>query len=180
MPLFRELTNTLTPLYQPTEVINQQAYPTVQSLLQQMRPPSLGTSFMPTGSSGVTAPADIEPLINEAAQTYNLDPGLLSAVIKQESGFKPGVVSHRGAAGYMQLMPETAKDLGVTDRFDPRQNIMGGARYLRQQMDKFGSPQLALAAYNAGPGNVQKYGGVPPFKETQNYVRNIMNMWGYR
>jgi len=109
-----------------------------------------------------------------SSQKYNLPPELVLAVIKQESGFKPNATSHCDAAGLMQLMPETACEMGVTNRYDIGQNIDGGCRYLREMLDRFdGKVDLALAAYNAGPGNVEKYGGIPPFEETQNYVESI-------
>jgi hypothetical protein len=101
-----------------------------------------------------------------------IDPDLMLRVIQQESSGNSQAQSEAGAFGYMQLMPGTAKDLGV-DRIDPVQNMRGGARYLRQQLDEFRTVPLALAAYNAGPGNVSKYGGIPPFKETINYVARI-------
>jgi hypothetical protein len=116
---------------------------------------------------------DLRAAATEAARRNNLDPDLFLRLIQQESGFQPHVTSSAGAYGPAQLMPGTAADLGVDPR-DPLQNLEGGARYLRQQMDTFGDPRLALAAYNAGPGAVQKYGGVPPYKETQNYVASIL------
>ncbi len=112
----------------------------------------------------------------ETADRYGLDVNLLLAVSWQESGFNPNAVSHAGAIGLMQLMPGTAAGLGV-DPTNPLENLDGGARYLRQQIDRFGSVELALAAYNAGPGAVQKHGGIPPFEETMNYVPKVMERW---
>ncbi len=112
--------------------------------------------------------------IQDAARETKLSEKLIRAVIKQESGGDSTAVSPKGAAGLMQLMPDTARAVGVNDRFDPRENIMGGARYLRQLVDRFGNLENALAAYNAGPGNVERHNGVPPFPETQNYVRRVL------
>jgi len=135
--------------------------------------------FVPSGvnsTSTVSADGDWSDLINQAAQRFNVPAKLIHSVIQQESSFNPQAVSQAGAAGLMQLMPGTAKFLGVDDRFDPVQNVMGGAKYLRQMLDQFDDRMdLALAAYNAGPGNVKKYGGIPPFQETQNYVKKILN-----
>ena len=111
-----------------------------------------------------------------AAEQCQIDPMLITAVMETESAFKFNALSPVGAVGLMQLMPETAAALGVNP-YDERQNIQGGAKYLRQMLDKFnGNVPHALAAYNAGPGAVQKYGGVPPYKETQNYVGRIMDI----
>jgi hypothetical protein len=112
--------------------------------------------------------------IIEAARKFDVDAALVSAVIKAESDYNPRIVSHKGARGLMQLMPATAKRFGVTNSFDPRENIHGGTRYLRWLLKKFdGNADLAVAAYNAGEGNVWKYDGVPPFRETVNYINRI-------
>ena len=126
-----------------------------------------------TGSgAGANTPFAAE--IDAAAAKYGVDPALLRGLIKAESGFNPKAGSHAGAQGLMQLMPATARALGCNDPWNPAQNIDAGTRYLKQQLDRFGGDvKLALAAYNAGPGAVQRYGGVPPYAETQNYVQKV-------
>jgi soluble lytic murein transglycosylase-like protein len=126
-------------------------------------------------------PEDFDEYINQvAAETSSqygveITPNLIKSVIKQESGFNPDATSHAGAQGLMQLMPATAKSLGVFNSMNPYQNVKGGAKYLAQMLQKFdGSLQKALAAYNAGPHAVEKHGTIPPYKETQNYVASIM------
>lgn len=116
----------------------------------------------------------MDAIFEEAADLYDVPLNLLKAMGKAESGFDANAVSSAGAQGVMQLMPATARSLGVEDPFDARSNIMGGAKYISQQLKKYnGNIDLALAAYNAGSGNVAKYGGVPPFKETRNYIQRI-------
>jgi soluble lytic murein transglycosylase-like protein len=131
-------------------------------------------SAAPVSGAGASSAFDSE--INAAAASNGIDPALLKGLVSQESGFNPSARSGAGAVGLTQLMPGTASALGVTNPFDPAQSLQGGAKYLREQLDRFGGDQtLALAAYNAGPGAVQKYGGVPPYAETQNYVTSVMS-----
>jgi soluble lytic murein transglycosylase-like protein len=121
----------------------------------------------------------VEHCIQEASSRYGLNPSLIRSVIRAESDFQPRAVSPSGAQGIMQLMPETAKALGVRNPFDVRQNIDGGARYLRQMLDEFGGDvKLALAAYNAGPGAVRQHNGRVPYPETRQYVRRVLRFFG--
>lgn len=116
----------------------------------------------------------LDSLIKHFAEKYSLDAALIKAVIRVESNFNPTVVSSKGAQGLMQLMPETASEVGVSNPFDPSQSIHGGSLYLRKMLDSFDrNLDYALAAYNAGPSTVRKYGGIPPYEETRNYVKKV-------
>jgi soluble lytic murein transglycosylase-like protein len=136
--------------------------------------PTATTATAATAASAGATPTAFDAQIDAAATRYGLDPALLKGLIRQESGFDPNARSGAGAVGLTQLMPGTAASLGV-DPADPAQAIDGGARYLKQQLDRFGGdPAKALAAYNAGPGAVAKFGGIPPYGETQNYVKSVL------
>lgn len=132
---------------------------------------------------GARKPASLSPtrfddLIRTTAAKYGVDADLIHAVVQAESGYKSDCRSEAGAQGLMQLMPSTARSLGVRNAFDPAQNLDGGVRYLRQQIQRFGEIDLALAAYNAGPGAVSAHDGIPPYRETQAYVKRVMqNLW---
>lgn len=159
----------------------------IETRLRAMRnepltPTSFATPVEPVGFPvGGTPPAGMQlrarawaPLVEPIAARYGLDTELVLRVIEAESGGNPQAVSPKGAMGLMQLMPETARALGISDPFDPAQNIEGGVRYLSHLLRRFGDLRLALAAYNAGPGAVERYGGVPPFPETQRYLERIL------
>jgi soluble lytic murein transglycosylase-like protein len=120
-------------------------------------------------------PKEFDPIINSCALEFGVDKSLVKAVIYAESGYNPNAVSRKGAAGLMQLMPQTARDLKVANSFDPADNIRGGVRYLKFLLDTFkGDVAMALAAYNAGLAKVARYGGIPPYEETRNYVAKVM------
>ena len=154
------------------------------ALASALRPGGSPYGLQPGGAdapgSGLPAPAPVPPaqidaMVSQNAATWQVDPALIKAVIANESGFNANATSKVGAQGLMQLMPATAASLGVRDAYDPSQNVAGGARYLRGLLDRFGGDKrLAIAAYNAGPGAVEKYGDVPPYAETRNYVQNVL------
>ncbi len=134
-------------------------------------------SVVYTPKMPMKAKAKFQVYIDDAAKKHGVETKLIEAVILAESSFNPQATSHKGAMGLMQLMPATAKGLGVEDAYDPAQNIEGGTKYLKQLLATYkNDTRLALAAYNAGEAAVAKYGGVPPYKETQNYVRKIEAM----
>lgn len=129
-------------------------------------------------SANTATRSEINNLIEEYSAKQGLDADFVKAVVRQESGFNPKATSKCGAMGLMQLMPATAKGLGVTNAYDAEQNINGGTKYLKGLMDRFdNNKELALAAYNAGPNAVKKYNGIPPYAETQNYVKSIMKSY---
>jgi len=148
-----------------------------QALVARQQAIAVSNQGSVAGSDGTTAapPEDIQRMMQDASANNNVELPLLEAIGKNESGFRSNATSPVGAQGVMQLMPGTAAGLGVTDAYDPQQNINGGAKYLRGLLDQFhGNLPMTIAAYNAGPGAVQKYNGIPPYAETQNYVNNVM------
>ena len=172
---------TNTPTYVQSSVVNlppltqatfQKYFPTYKKSYPGFQP----GIFVPL--SNLPNQAAYDPHIKMYCKLYGLDCNLVRAVIRAESGFNPAAISPKGAMGLMQLMPETSRDLGVCNPFDPGQNIDGGVRYLRMMLDRFNNnTALALAAYNAGPEAVAKHGGIPPFDETQIYVKRVMDFY---
>jgi soluble lytic murein transglycosylase-like protein len=157
--------------------------PLARPVIALLPPPSKAKPNVEVWTEYVAIPANeaYDDIVREAAELYDMDANLIHAVMQAESAFHPYAVSRAGAEGLMQLMPELSDEMGVGDAFDPRENIMGGARYLKRLLDYHdGNIDLALASYNAGPGNVQRYGGVPPFRETKNYVKTIKHILAAR
>lgn len=158
-----------------------QTKPTINNGFDQLYESEISIYAVPESQAqkkteSYNAPVNLENIFQNAAKTYNISIDLLKGVAKAESNFNSNCTSGAGAMGIMQLMPDTAKSLGVSDPYNPNENIMGGAKYLSQLLSKYnGNISLTLAAYNAGPGNVDKYNGIPPFKETQAYVKRVLD-----
>lgn len=129
-------------------------------------------------NKAASAPTDITQMINQSAHKYGVDPRLVDAVAQTESNYRTNAVSEAGAVGIMQLMPQTAASLGVTDIYNPRENIEGGVKYIKQLLNTFnGDVSKALAAYNAGPQAVKNHNGIPPYDETKNYVKKVLDLY---
>jgi hypothetical protein len=139
----------------------------------------LSRNYRPQRSLNALPPEEVDRLVTHTASQKQVDPKLVHSIIQVESGYDPNAVSRKGAMGLMQLIPGTARRFGVENPFDPKQNIEGGVSYLRYLLDMFdGDVTLSLAAYNAGENSVLRYGGIPAFEETQNYVRKVNNLYG--
>lgn len=169
------LFNPLTPAGATPEPAASPAAPATPTPAEPYMDPQW-TVPKPPSMDNVVPPEEIHRMIELEAQRNHIDPLLIEAIIRNESGFNPWAVSPTGALGLMQLMPDTAAQVGVTDPFDPAQNIAGGSAYLALQLRNFGGDvSLAVAAYNAGPAAVQRWGGIPPYQETMNYVSNVVS-----
>ncbi len=178
-PSFEKVLQATTKSNFGTLLLNPQLKQVNANIINQTPQTSLNTALqevMSAQANTTTASkSQILNVVNQIAEKHGVDEKLVQALIKQESGFNPNAKSKAGAMGLMQLMPSTAKNLGVQDPYNVVQNVEGGVKYLKSMLNKYnGNVILALAAYNAGPGAVDKYDGVPPYKETQNYVRNIL------
>ena len=167
------------PVYRTNRVEMRAARSAADEVREMMTPDSEPT-LTPVASSSFMTPVQIDTAIEKAAERHNVDPNLVRAVVKVESNFNPRAVSRKGAMGLMQLMPFTARQLKVTNPFDPQQNVDAGVRHLKQLLDNFGGDvKLTLAAYNAGTNAVLRSSGMPPYAETRNYVKRITQLyWG--
>jgi soluble lytic murein transglycosylase-like protein len=146
--------------------------------LRQALAPQTPVDGLAPDAPAPVAPEQIDALVRQNADVWQVDPALIKSVIANESSFNANATSPVGAQGLMQLMPETAASLGVKNPYDPAQNVAGGTRYLKSLLERFnGDTRLAVAAYNAGPGAVEKYNDVPPYAETQNYVKNVLGSY---
>ena len=174
-----EKQENVTPLYEMLRTAKNAAESSnniEQSVTEQLQQ-NFGGSFYDKIERRLAAYSGI---IEEASEKYGISEELIKSIITAESAGKAGAKSSAGAKGLMQLMDGTAKDMGVTNSYDPEENIMGGSKYISKMLKKFdGNTELALAAYNAGPGNVMKYDGIPPFKETQSYIRKVSDYLTY-
>jgi len=168
----------LSPQFQPAAAPAASSDPTGFTDALDVASSSDTTAPGSSDSTGSGSASTYSATIDAAAQRYGVDPALLTSVIQQESGFNPNATSGAGAQGLMQLMPSTAASLGVTDPYDPTQSINAGAQYLSGKLNEYGgNTSLALAAYNAGSGAVARYGGIPPYPETQNYVQDVLGRY---
>lgn len=168
------------PIINPTTLGNSPFASLVQAaLVGQGAAPAISDSIgSAPDAPAMLPPAEIDQLVGANASTMGVDPSLVKAIIANESGFNANATSKVGAQGLMQLMPGTAAGLGVSNAYDPAQNVWGGTKYIKGLLDRFGgNVPFAVAAYNAGPGAVEKYGGVPPYAETQNYVQNVLSSY---
>ncbi len=178
-PSFEKVLQATTKSNFGTLLLNPQLKQVNANIINQTPQTSLNTALQEIisaqANTTTASKSQILNVVNQVAEKHGVDEKLVQALIKQESGFNPNAKSKAGAMGLMQLMPSTAKNLGVQDPYNIVQNVEGGVKYLKSMLNKYnGNVILALAAYNAGPGAVDKYDGVPPYKETQNYVRNIL------
>ena len=173
---FRDANGTPVLTNTPERYRNRQGYEEVKLDLQPVSTPSWYTRQAAATSAAAPAlSSDLRQLVGHYSRLYQVEEALVYAVIRAESNFNPRAVSPKGAQGYMQLMPGTARDMGVSDSFDPAQNIGGGTQYLARMLSLFSNNvQLALAGYNAGPGAVQRHGGVPPYEETRTYIERVL------
>jgi hypothetical protein len=162
------------PILRVERIVDDEIVPEPEEVVAELPTLFPKRSWRYDDSAAVTAPPGWEEIIRDAAKTHDVDPALVAAVIRAESNFDRRAVSRKGARGAMQLMPATAARFGVTNSFDLTQNVHGGTRYLRWLLDRFDrDPERSVAAYNAGEGNVDKYEGVPPFRETVEYVKRV-------